>query len=70
MIILGRNEKEHDERLIKVLEIARESIVKFNLNICQFKKPNLKYMGHIISSKGVGPDENKIEAIKNANTNM
>lgn len=63
LIIWGRNKQEHDLRLKKVLDTARENNVKFNLNKCKFGQKEIKYMGHIINNKGISPDNSKIKAI-------
>ena len=63
IIIWGRNKIEHDIRLNKVLDRARENNVKFNLNKCKFGQTEIKYMGHRINENGISPDESKIKAI-------
>lgn len=47
LIVYGKNETEHNTRLNKVFEIARERGVKFNLSKCKIGRKEVKYMGHI-----------------------
>ena len=63
MIIAAENEKIHDEILHKVLQRARAKNIKFNQAKIQLKVNEVKYMGHIVSDKGLRPDPKKIEAI-------
>lgn len=65
IFIWGSTKEEHDERLKKVLQLAREKNIKLNLQKCKFGKTEVKYLGHIISSEGIRPDETKITAIMN-----
>ncbi|KFM57554.1 Transposon Ty3-I Gag-Pol polyprotein, partial [Stegodyphus mimosarum] len=68
LLVWGKDKQEHDLRLKKVLERAREKNVKFNLNKCKIGLNEVKYMGHIFSKDGLKPDEDKIKAIININT--
>jgi hypothetical protein len=63
LIIAAENEKEHDEILREVLETANKNNVTFNKNKIQFKINSVKYMGHVISDKGLLPDPKKVIAI-------
>ena len=63
LLVWGRTKEEHDARLKQVLEIAHKNNVRFNLSKCKFGQKQIKYMGHIISDKGLSPDYDKIKAI-------
>uniref|UniRef100_A0A803KB09 Gypsy retrotransposon integrase-like protein 1 n=1 Tax=Xenopus tropicalis TaxID=8364 RepID=A0A803KB09_XENTR len=65
MIIAASTKQEHDDILNKVMERARKLNVKFNKDKIQYLVKEVKYMGHIISSDGVKPDDSKISAILN-----
>ena len=45
-----------------------ERLRQFNLKIepdkCEFLKTELSYLGHVVTSKGVKPDPEKVKAIK------
>ncbi|KAF2901261.1 hypothetical protein ILUMI_04928 [Ignelater luminosus] len=64
IIIWGKDEEEHNRRLQKVLEIARKSKVKFNLDKCRFGKSSIKYMGHNISTNGIECQPKVIDVVK------
>ena len=63
ILVWGSNIQEHDARLKKVLDRARERNVTFNVNKCKFKKNEVKYIGHIFSDKGISVDPEKTKAI-------
>lgn len=63
ILIWGSNEREHDLRLEKVLEIARRNNIKFNLNKCKLRTNAVNYMGHIITEKGLKINSGKVQAV-------
>lgn len=64
LIVAGRNQQEHDDNLKKLLARAREVNVKFNREKIQLNKPEVLYLGHIVSKEGLKPDPNKVKAIE------
>ena len=54
---------DHDENLLKLLKRAREVNLKFNSKKLNLRKPEVKYMGHVLSSEGLKPDPNKVNAV-------
>lgn len=56
LMIAGRNDKEHDTTMRKVLEWAQRYGVKFNFD-------KLQYKGNVISANGVVVDPKEVEAI-------
>ena len=65
MIIAAASDEEHDAILQKVMDTAQRANVKFNKEKIQYKVDTVRYMGHVVTSKGVKPDESKVLAIKN-----
>ena len=63
LIIVARNEKEHDRILGSVLQRARDRGVKFNKDKIQFKVSSVTYMGNIVSKHGLKPDKRKVQAM-------
>lgn len=63
ILVFGKDQKEHDKNLKAVLQRAREQDIKFNKNKCIFNTTELKFIGHIISKKGVRADPEKIKCI-------
>lgn len=68
IIVSGRTLKEHNERLMQVLETAKQNDLKLNKDKCKFNVKTVTYMGHIISEAGMQADKTKIDAIKNMKT--
>ena len=46
-----------------LLERCREQNLKLNRSKFNFKKNEVKFLGHIVTDKGVKPDPSKIEAV-------
>jgi hypothetical protein len=54
----------HIERLDKVFTRLKEHGLKLKGKKCHFFKPQVKYLGHIISPKGIATDPEKINVVK------
>lgn len=65
IIVGGATEKEHDDNLENVLNTALKYGIKFNSKKLQFKKTEVKYLGHIVSASGVRPNPDYVSAILN-----
>ncbi|CAH9079638.1 unnamed protein product [Cuscuta europaea] len=65
ILVYSKTEEEHQEHLRKVLSALKENELVVNLKKCSFGQPQLVYLGHIISRKGVSADPAKIEAMVN-----
>ncbi|XP_046862058.1 uncharacterized protein K02A2.6-like [Xenia sp. Carnegie-2017] len=63
ILVWGTTEKEHDERIINVLNRAREINLKLKKEKTKVKVTNVDYMGHKITSDGLQSDPEKIKAI-------
>ena len=63
VLVLGETQQIHDERLQAVLKRLAESNITLNLDKCEFSKS--KVLSNIVSSNGISPDPEKIEAIVN-----
>ena len=46
---------DHDENLLKLLQKRAREV--------NLRKPEVKYMGHVLSSEGLKPDPNKVNAV-------
>lgn len=64
ILIMGRDKREHDETLMKVLERARERGVRFNANKIQLATQEVKYLGHIFKLNEIKPDPERLLAIE------
>jgi transposase InsO family protein len=65
VLVFGKDEVEHDMRLEKVLKYLREAGLTLNKDKCEFKLPEVKFVGHVISAEGIKPDPDKTKAIMN-----
>ena len=65
ILVWGRTLQKHDERLKATLERARECNLKFKLEKCHFRSTSVVYIGHKLTSEGIKPDPQKIEATVN-----
>ena len=65
IIVWGSTKKEHDERLVKVLNKIREVKLKLNQEKCEMGVSELTFMGDRLTAQGVMPDPKKVSAIHN-----
>lgn len=63
LLIFSRTLEEHEEKLEKVLTRLREYGLRLNPDKCQFLRPSVKCLGHVISAEGVQTDADKISAV-------
>ena len=62
-IILGRSFAEHIRNLDSVLQRLRESGLRLKPAKCAFFRQEVRYLGHVISRKGVSTDPEKVTRI-------
>ena len=65
IIVHGRN-TEHDTRLQQVLERLKEKNLTLNAEKCKFNMTQMVFMGLVLTNKGIGPTEDKVQAIVDA----
>ncbi|XP_063389640.1 uncharacterized protein K02A2.6-like [Cydia fagiglandana] len=63
LLVFGKTQAEHDERLANLLKRAQEVNIKFNRSKCQFNMSEVYYVGHMFNKDGISPDKSKIKAI-------
>ena len=61
--VYGMGETQHDQRILNVLDTARENNVRFNPDKFQFKVNEASFFGLTWTPGEIKPDENKIKAI-------
>ena len=66
IIIHAETRDEHDRRLVKVLETLKDCGLTLNKDKCKFHMSKLTFMGHVLSEKGIQPEEEKVKAIREA----
>ena len=56
---------DHDETVVKVMEMPKRVGMRFNPSKCQFKLHQVKFFGLILTCDGIVPDPSKIMTLKN-----
>ena len=64
IVIYGCDLSNHDTNLKVVMERARETGLHFSADKCKIRCTEIPFIGHIISSNGLRPDPQKVEAIE------
>lgn len=65
VVVFGKNQQEHLERLQKVLLRISEAGLKLN-NKCMFDVTEISFLGHKVSAAGISPLEKKVDALRAA----
>ena len=63
VLIFGKTQKEHDERLRAVLQAIQKAGMTLNREKCQFYKSRISFLGHIFDHQGISQDPQKSKAI-------
>lgn len=63
LIVFSSTLEEHEERLMRVLGKLREYGLKLSPDKCQFFRTSVKYLGHVVSERGVETDPEKTAAL-------
>ena len=66
ILVVGRTEEEHDDRLRQVLKRLDQVGLRLKKEKCEFKKTQVQYLGHVVDGHGLRPAEQKLSAIKDA----
>ncbi|GKF30399.1 putative reverse transcriptase domain-containing protein [Tanacetum coccineum] len=64
ILICSKNQQEHKEHLKQILELLKKEELYAKLSKCEFWIPKVRFLGHVIYSKGIHVDPAKIESIK------
>lgn len=65
ILIATNDEITHDRVLKKLIHRTKAMNIKFNQDKLQYKKNEIKYIGHIFNDLGVGPVPEQVKAIFN-----
>ena len=63
VIVFSKTPDEHLERLEAVFQKLSATGLKLKPSKCTFFKPEITYLGQLITSEGVATDPKKIEAV-------
>src|SRR4051812_32344876 len=62
-LIYSKNEEEHAEHLRLVLMKLREHCLYAKFSKCEFWLPEVTYLGHMISAKGIAVNTERVQAV-------
>ena len=65
LAIAGKNQKDHDKKLIKLMKRAADTNICFNSVKCDVSKPEISFFGNHYSEEGIKPDPKKLIDLKN-----
>ena len=63
VLVFGRDQREHDDILKIVLKRMRRAGLTLNREKCEFNRDRIKFLGHVISGRGIEADPDKVKAI-------
>ncbi|KAK7886001.1 hypothetical protein WMY93_025622 [Mugilogobius chulae] len=64
IIIFSDTLEEHEKRLLRVLNRLKQYGLKLSPEKCKFLQSSVRYLGHVVSEKGVETDPEKISSLK------
>uniref|UniRef100_A0A3P8S9L5 ribonuclease H n=1 Tax=Amphiprion percula TaxID=161767 RepID=A0A3P8S9L5_AMPPE len=64
LIIFADTLEEHERRLLRVLTKLKEYGLKLSPDKCKFLQTSVRYLGHVVSEKGVETDPAKVATLK------
>jgi hypothetical protein len=63
ILIYSKTYEDHTQHIQLVFDLLAKDKWKINLSKCSFAQRQIKYLGHVISEKGVGADPDKVDAV-------
>ena len=63
ILVYGKTQQEHDDRLHAVLKRLEEAGLTLNKEKCEFSRRQVKFLGQILSEDGIQSDPDKVAAI-------
>ena len=66
IIVHGEDQASHDKALHAVMRRISDNGLTVNLEKCKFHMKELEFFGMLLSEKGIGPTESRVEDILNA----
>ena len=64
IVLYANSLEEHEKKFSKLMERLTAANLELQLDKCEFLRPEVAYLGHIIEKEGVRPDPKKMEAVK------
>ena len=66
IVVHGPDTETHDKRLRQTIERLQECGLTLNTEKCSFNMDRLVFMGMLLSEKGIGPTEDRVKAVLEA----
>ncbi|XP_065204153.1 uncharacterized protein K02A2.6-like [Planococcus citri] len=66
LIMTGKDDEEHLQTIVEVLEICLQCNIRLNLKKCKFLQSQVKFLGYLVDKNGVHKTAEKISAIMDA----
>ena len=66
ILICGKDQQEHDDRLCSVLRCFEEAGLRLSREKCAISQREVSYLGFTISKQGLQPSTDKVSAVMNA----
>ena len=63
LLVFSSSASEHEQHLRLVLQRLREHRLQAKLRKCEFGKPKVKYLGHVVGSGELSMDPDKVLAV-------
>ena len=67
-IIGSKNENEHISQMKQLFEVLNKNNIVINYEKCQFARPEIEFLGHIVSERGISVPEHRVRTIKESPT--
>ena len=64
VLIFSKTREEHIQHVKKVLTRLKEKNLPLKLSKCEFHKQQVKFLGYLVSTEGLAPDPDKIQAVQ------
>ena len=64
ILVFGKDECEHQERLITILQRIKKAGITLNKEKCEIGKTELKFLSHVIDQNGIKAEPEKVQAIQ------
>ena len=64
VVIFSKTFEDHLQHIATVFNRFRQVNIKLKPSKCHFAQSQVKYLGHVVSAKGICPDPEKIKAIE------
>ena len=64
ILVYSKNREDHEEHHHVVLQVLKEQYLYAKFSKCDFYKPQIQYLGHIISKTGITVEPKNIKTIK------